>query len=127
MIEGSENPNAMRGIETYENPGGRPPEGMCQVGVLPVLERPSSPADLEDQRVAKEGRNVDGISAGFRDTGEAKDLEAGYEEVLPTIGKLNAGTEEPGLNDSRHGKLPTSYAVVAAKRSCADDGQCEEE
>ncbi|KAL4363347.1 hypothetical protein GQ457_04G016640 [Hibiscus cannabinus] len=81
-----ENPNDedMRGVASYENPGGRPPEGMGQIGVISALERHSSPVDLEDQRLAKKGRNDD--------TEESKDMEVDFAEGSTSTDSVHVDT-----------------------------------
>ncbi|KAK8694928.1 hypothetical protein V6N13_072471 [Hibiscus sabdariffa] len=110
-----ENPNDedMRGVASYENPGGRPPEDMRQIGVISALERHSSPADLEDQRLAKKGRNGD--------TDESKDIEVGFAEGSTSADSVHVDSGELGLNGPNHANPPASYAALVAARTHDDD------
>ncbi|KAK8626520.1 hypothetical protein V6N13_134163 [Hibiscus sabdariffa] len=118
------------GMEIYENSGGRPSEGMCQVGGLTVLERDSSPVDPEDQRLAKKGRNEDGSKETFGDSRDLKDMDAIYEEDAgvsrgESKGVSNA-TKNPDLNDTSRFTPAISYAAVTAKNGSVNNERGED-
>ncbi|KAK8598695.1 hypothetical protein V6N13_094658 [Hibiscus sabdariffa] len=124
------NTNVNRGMEIYENPGGRPSEGMCQVGGLTVLERDSSPVDPEDQRLAKKGRNKDGSKETFGDSGDLKDMDVIYEKDAgvsrgESEGVPNA-TKNPDLNDTSRVQPAVSYAAVTAKKGSVNNERGED-
>ncbi|KAK8485958.1 hypothetical protein V6N11_009746 [Hibiscus sabdariffa] len=50
-------------VDPHLDPSGRPPDPVFQVELLTVLERPGSPAALEDQRESKKSRST-GIEQG---------------------------------------------------------------
>ncbi|KAK8685225.1 hypothetical protein V6N13_041230 [Hibiscus sabdariffa] len=118
------NPNVTGDRKIYENPGGRPPEGIRQIGGLSVLERDSSPVDPEDQRLAKKGRNEVGSKENFSDSGDLKDMDTVYEEVTGVIrgefeGVPNA-TKTSDLNDPNRVAPAVSYAAVLQDDAPAD-------
>ncbi|KAK9011431.1 hypothetical protein V6N11_044282 [Hibiscus sabdariffa] len=52
-------PSVPMGPSSYENPGGRPPELPLSVSIYSAKERSASQSLLDDQRMAKKGKNVD--------------------------------------------------------------------
>ncbi|KAK8672647.1 hypothetical protein V6N13_111012 [Hibiscus sabdariffa] len=104
-------------LEHHGNPSGRPPENITDLGVLPILERPTSPLDLEEQQLAKKSKG-DGTRVDFGDLPN----DATYME---TDVIHSEGPGEPQSDNSNlRGK--ETYASMAAKGHPVNGNQVPE-
>ncbi|KAL4278661.1 hypothetical protein GQ457_03G021150 [Hibiscus cannabinus] len=100
------NSSGNQSLELQGIASGRPPEGVPELGVLPILERPASPLASEEQQLAKKSRGLDSTVDLGGDPNAAINMDT---DSIHSAGLGEFRNEKSNL----HGK--ETYAAMAAK------------
>ncbi|KAK8716550.1 hypothetical protein V6N13_043856 [Hibiscus sabdariffa] len=114
-----ENPISPISQDFHENLGGRPLEGISQVGAPMVLERPASPVAIEDQRIAKKGKSGEGDVDGSLVNAGVKGMDTDFSESMhmDDAGVADNLVQQAVRGDKQH----VSYASATANGSVSRD------
>ncbi|KAK8630679.1 hypothetical protein V6N13_079461 [Hibiscus sabdariffa] len=100
------NSSGNQSLELQGIASGRPPEGVPELGVLPILERPASPLASEEQQLAKKSRGFDSTVDLGGDPNAVINMDT---DSIHSAGLGEFQNEKSNL----HGK--ETYAAMAAK------------